>query len=77
MAAMSQFRKLVLVLCVAALLLALLSPAASGFPPAILTPFWIFLWILTLVCLAPSVEEAQPKRSGFVTVRSSRAPPAQ
>jgi hypothetical protein len=72
---MPRTRQLVALLCLAALLFAVLAPNSSGLAPAWLAPFWQFLAILA--CFSVAYREQDLDRLLFpsYTVAPSRAPP--
>ena len=68
-------RKLIAVFCMAAILLALLTPASSGPLYAILAPFWLFFALPTIVAARRAPEESDPCAFPFVPAVPARAPP--
>jgi hypothetical protein len=73
---MAGGRKLIALLCLAALLLAALTPASDGLTPAWLTPFWLFLAILVSFSAGLGEPERDPRLSLSCQVVPSRAPPS-
>jgi hypothetical protein len=70
-------RKLSAILCLAALLFAVLTPGAHGLASAILVPFWLFMEILVILSIQRRTEDRDPYPFPFVSAFASRAPPIQ
>jgi hypothetical protein len=70
-------RKLIAILCLAALLLALLTAGAPGSASAILVPFWLFIEILIIVSIQRRTEDRDFSPFPFLSAFASRAPPTQ
>jgi hypothetical protein len=67
-------RRWIALLCLAALVLTVLTPGSSGLL-AILAPFWLFFEILTAVPMRREGEPCHAHLSPFFSPLSSRAPP--
>jgi hypothetical protein len=67
-------RKLVAVLCLAVVLVAALTPSASGLLHAILVPAWVFVAAI-LVFSIREIADKGPQPPPFLAVLASRAPP--
>jgi hypothetical protein len=74
---MFRGRKPIALFCMAALLLALLTPASSGPLHAILAPFWLFFALLAVVAVRRGTEECDPRAFPFVPAVPARAPPLE
>jgi hypothetical protein len=72
-----QARKLIAILCLAALLIAVAAPNAHGPAFALLAPFWLLIEILVLVSIERRTEDRTPAPFPFVAAVASRAPPLQ
>jgi hypothetical protein len=70
-------RKLIAIVCLAVLLLAVLTPSAYGFVQAILAPFWLLIEILAIVSVQRATEDHDPYPFLFVSAVAPRAPPTQ
>jgi len=69
-------RRLTVFLCLVAVLLAAVSPSASGALPAwLVTAFFCFIAVVVIVSLARLDEAAFLPASPLIAVVSSRAPP--
>jgi len=68
-------RKWIAIVCLAALLLALLTPPAYATAFAILAPFWLLFAILLLIAIRSFTADPRPASFPFVAVYASRAPP--
>jgi hypothetical protein len=70
-------RRIVALLCLAAILLISLGQADHGLPLAVLVPFWIVLATILAVAILP-LEDARPALLPVAArVLASRAPPAR
>jgi hypothetical protein len=76
-AALYRARRLVAILCLAALLVAALAPASSGVLDAILIPLWLFFAVLLAFQATAADERPHRTRLSPLPVFSSRPPPAR
>lgn len=72
-----MFRRLIALLCLLAIVLALLAPGPYGLAPALLAPFWLFIAILTVVSVQRATEDCDAYAFPFASTIPARAPPIQ
>jgi hypothetical protein len=72
---MLHARRFVVFLCLALVLLAAVTPAASGLFYAILVPLWLFVAFILAVPLRREAEVSKPLLFPFLSFLPSRAPP--
>ena len=75
MHSLSGMRNLIVLLCVAALLFAALTPAASGLLGAILVPFWLFVAVIVSFRFR-EIQKVCCPQAPLLALATSRAPPA-
>jgi len=68
-------RRLLLIVCIAAILAAALSPLSSGLLWVILVPVWFFVASTVAVALVRELEPRAAQPLKFLSVVGSRAPP--
>ena len=68
-------RRLLVSICLFAVLLAALNPAAPGLFWALLAPVWLFFGLTQSAALLPLPEAPHLPRSPFRSLDLSRAPP--
>jgi hypothetical protein len=74
---MFSARKLFALLCLAAILLAVLEPCSSGLATALLAPVWVFFGALSVVLVERRTDDSGSYASPFVSAVPARAPPVQ
>ena len=77
MKAVQHARRLIVLLCLAAVLLALLASAANGLPFAILAPLWFFVAAIVGVPLRSVSEHCDVRQFSSLPVFAARPPPLQ
>ena len=70
-------RKAIALLCLAAILFAVLTTSSHSLVSAILAPFWLFVELLVVVSIRPKTEESAPYPFPFFCATPTRAPPIQ
>jgi len=73
---MISLRRAIALLCVAAVLLAAISPVASGLHCAILIPLLLCIAVVVLTAMGRESEEAHVPAFPVFSFLSSRAPPS-
>jgi len=68
-------RRLIAVLCIAALIAAAFTPAASGLLYAFLTPLWLFFAAVITISICRPVEDFGRRQLLLLPTLASRAPP--
>jgi membrane-bound metal-dependent hydrolase YbcI (DUF457 family) len=76
MNAKSHLRRAVIFFCLAALLLAALTPGAGNLPVAILVPLMFFIAIVASVLLPHADEQSHTQQVSATPAFSPRPPPA-
>ena len=72
---MISVRKLIAFFCLAAVLLAAMSPVSAGLFPAVLLPFLYIVGPVIIVWAKRQIEESRIPTSSYLPVTASRAPP--
>ena len=72
---LTSARRLIVILCLAAILFAALTPTASGLLLAILAPLWFFFSAFVGVHIRNAAGQCNPLRFFFLPVLASRPPP--
>ena len=75
MQSVHAMRRTIVLLCVAALLFAALTPATSGLLCAILVPFWFFVAVIVSFRFC-EIEQFYCPQAPLLALATSRAPPA-
>ena len=75
MQSIHSVRRLIVFLCLAAILLAALTPAAYGLFFAILVPLWYFLALIVSVHIRRAAEGGNKRQFPFLPVVTPRPPP--
>jgi hypothetical protein len=73
---MSFLRRLIAFLCIVAVLLAAMSPVASGLVPAILVPLLLCIAVVVLATVARKSDEVYFPALPILASLASRAPPS-
>jgi len=77
MNATSHVRRVFVFLCLAALLLAALTPGAAGLPLAILVTLWLLIAVVIAVPLPHVDEQDHTQQTLALSAFSPRPPPAR
>jgi hypothetical protein len=72
---MLHARRFVALLCLAVVLVAALTPGASGLFHAILVPVWFFIAAIVVLAARREITDSAPRPLPFLPVLASRAPP--
>jgi hypothetical protein len=75
MQSVHSMRRTIVLLCVAAVLFAALTPAVSGLLCAILVPFWFFVAVIVSFRFR-EIEKFYSPQAPLLAHATSRAPPA-
>jgi len=75
MQAFFDARRSIALFCLAVLLIAALTPAASGLPFGILVPLWIFVAVIVTLSIRRAADDSSPLLVSCLSVLKSRAPP--
>jgi hypothetical protein len=66
---------LIVILCLAAILFAALTPGASGLLLAILAPLWFFISVFVGIPIRNVAGQSNPQRFLYLPILGSRPPP--
>ena len=72
---LTSARRLIVILCLTAILFAGLTPAASGLLLAVLAPLWFLLSVLVSIPIRNVAGQRNPQRFHFLPILASRPPP--
>jgi hypothetical protein len=70
-------RRLIAILCVAALLVAVMTSGAHGSAPAIVVPLWLFIEILVFVSIHRRIKDRGFYAFLCISAVAARAPPVR